>query len=212
MKKLIYTLIFCVQLSAAWSQNPRYIFYLHGKILEDQGANAVDTIHGYGPYRYFDILDTFVKHHFFVYSELREKNTDPLDFSKSISKRIDSLLHKNVKPENITVIGASKGALIAMLVSDELKNEQINFVIMAACNEETFRSYPKLQLHGHVLSLFEKTDLNYGRSCASLKKRSLQLKHYKEIELNTGLKHGFLYRPIAQWVNPAMQWANNNYR
>jgi hypothetical protein len=35
--------------------------------------------------------------------------------------------------------------------------------------------------------------------------------HYKEIELNTGLKHGYIYKPLPEWMNPAIKWAKGNY-
>jgi hypothetical protein len=35
--------------------------------------------------------------------------------------------------------------------------------------------------------------------------------HYKEIELNTGLKHGFIFKPLAEWVKPVTEWANGKY-
>jgi hypothetical protein len=33
------------------------------------------------------------------------------------------------------------------------------------------------------------------------------INEWKEIELNTGLKHGFLFRPIKEWVDPTIAWA-----
>ena len=29
----------------------------------------------------------------------------------------------------------------------------------------------------------------------------------REILLDTGLRHGFLYRPLREWVEPAVEWA-----
>jgi hypothetical protein len=28
----------------------------------------------------------------------------------------------------------------------------------------------------------------------------------REIVLRTGLGHGFIYRPLPEWVNPAVEW------
>ena len=40
----------------------------------------------------------------------------------------------------------------------------------------------------------------------------MKINHYKEIELNTGLKHGFLYKPLAEWVEPVVRWAEADYQ
>lgn len=189
-----------------------YLFYLHGKIVEDQGANAVDTINGFGAYQYEDILDAFRKANFTVFSEVRQKNTDPSNYAHKIVNQIDSLMSEGVQPNNITVIGASKGAVISMFISSYLKNKNVNFVFIAGCNNDILEHFPEIQFCGNILSLYEKTD-DIGRSCLNFKQSSNQsIPHYKEIELNTGLKHGFLYKPLPQWMEPAIKWANKNYQ
>jgi len=30
---------------------------------------------------------------------------------------------------------------------------------------------------------------------------------WKEVEVNTGLKHGFLFRPVKEWTEPTTAWA-----
>jgi hypothetical protein len=30
----------------------------------------------------------------------------------------------------------------------------------------------------------------------------------REILLDTGLRHGFLYRPLREWVEPVVDWAH----
>jgi hypothetical protein len=188
-----------------------YLFYLHGKIVEDQGANAVDTINGFGAYQYEDILEAFRKANFTVLSEVRQKNTEPSDYAHKIVNQIDSLISEGIQPNNITVVGASKGAVISMFISSYLKNEKVNFVFIAGCNNDILKHFPEIQFCGNILSLYEKTD-DIGRSCLNFKQGSNQsIPHYKELELNTGLKHGFLYKPLPEWMKPAISWANKNY-
>jgi hypothetical protein len=188
-----------------------YLFYLHGKIVEDQGADAVDTEHGFGAYQYKDILNAFRKEKFIVNSEVRGKNTDVEEYAEKIKKQIDSLLHTGIPAVNITIVGASKGAVIAMLTSSMLKNKDVNFVFMAGCNEDNFKRLPQIDFCGNILSIYERTD-DIGKSCTSTKNLSQQeIPHYKEIELNTGLKHGFLFKPLPEWVIPVIQWAKGNY-
>ena len=190
----------------------RYLFYLHGKIVEDQGANAVDTVNGYGAYQYEDILNAFRKANFIVLSEVRQKNTDPVEYAHKVVSQIDSLIKDGVNANDITVVGASKGAVIAMLISSYLKNKVVNFVFLAGCMNNLLQAFPQIQFCGNILSVYEKSD-DIGHSCAEFKtKTSLAIPHYKEIELNTGLKHGFIFKPLQVWVEPAIQWANKHYR
>jgi len=189
-----------------------YLFYLHGRIVEDQGPEAVDTIHGFGVYRYEDILSAFRKEKFIVISEVRQKNTDVEQYAKKLIGQIDSLLQRGIPAINITVVGASKGAAIAMLTSSMLKNKDVNFVFMAGCNDDNFKRLPQIDFCGNILSIYERTD-DIGKSCTPTKNLSQQeIPHYKEIELNTGLKHGFLYKPLPEWVEPVVRWAEGNYQ
>jgi hypothetical protein len=189
-----------------------YLFYLHGKIIEDQGIPAVDTVNGFGAYQYEDILNTFKGAGFTVLSEVRQKDTDPVEYAQKVVSQIDSLIKAGTDAGNITVVGASKGAIITMLISSFLKNKDVNFVVLAGCINNLLQAFPDIQFCGNILSIYEKSD-NIGRSCAEIKsKSSLAIPHYKEIELNTGLKHGFLFKPLPVWVTPAIQWANKNYQ
>ena len=206
----LFTLFLILTFTSSLSSG-QVIFYLHGRILETQGIPAVDTINGYGTYEYTKILNTFRKNGFTVISEVRRKNTQPVKYAQHIVHQTDSLLSKGIKPENITIIGASKGSLIAMLTSSMLKNRQINFVFIAACNNYSLKRFPQLQFYGNILSVYEKSD-NIGRSCSGFKERSgKNITHYKEIELHTGMKHGFLFKPLPQWVQPAIKWARGEY-
>jgi len=212
MKKINLLFILVFSLSALSCYSQKYVFYLHGRIVEVQGPNAVDTINGYGAYRYFDIIDSLKKKGFNVISEVRKPNTDVKEYAKVVSKQIDSLLKQNIKPRNITVIGASKGAIIAMYVSTLLKNSDINYVFMGACYDNLYAENKEIMFCGNILSIYEKSDYEIGRSCKKLKDRSNSITNYKEIEINTGLRHGFIYRPIKEWMEPTSQWINNYYK
>ena len=206
-RKLIALFAITIMLSllSGASHAQKYFFYLHGKIVEDQGVGAVAP--GYGAYEYEHILQAFRKEQFTVMSEVRAKNTDPETYARKVVRQIDSLLKTGVKPNKITVLGASKGSVIAQYVSSILKNKDVNFVFMAGCSGDG----GGVNFCGNILSIYEKSD-GVG-SCNDLKnKSSNSIPHYKEIELNTGLRHGFLYKPLPEWVAPSVQWANGNYQ
>lgn len=210
MKKHFFTLIIILSCTVkSFSQS--VVFYLHGKIVENQGANAVDNVNGNGAYKYQDILDSLKKRNFTVISEVRKPNTSVTSYAQSVAHQIDSLLRTNIKAQNITVIGASKGSIIAMYVSTYVKNKDLNYVFIGACDDETFNRCSDIQYYGNILSIYEKSDSLNGSTCKKFRDKSSTVSRYKEIEINTGLRHGFLFRPIQEWLVPAVSWANGDY-
>jgi hypothetical protein len=206
--KAIFLVLFLAAFAEAASAQ-RYVFYLHGKIVEDQGPNARNE--AFGTYEYENILAAFREEHFTVISECRKPDTDVKEYAHKVAAQADSLLKLGVKPGNITVIGASKGALIAMYVSTYLKNPHVNFVFMSSCNDYVMGSLTDIAFCGNILSIHEKSDEGNG-ACDKLKDLSkMPVPHYKDLEINTGLKHGYLYKPISEWMNPAIGWAKEVY-
>lgn len=223
MKKTLFTIlfiliVFCFFRTSAQSASvlltnnkgpkQKYLFYLHGRIIEDQGVNAVSA--EYGHYEYTKILDTFRKAGFTVISEARKKNTDPEIYADKVVSQIDSLMKLDIAPQNVTVVGASKGGGITILVSEKLKNEKVNFVIMGVCSDDIeYYKNNEFNLCGNVLSIYEKSD-HYGSSCENLFKVCPCIKNSKEVALNLGNSHGFLYKPYNEWIIPVIEWANEN--
>lgn len=183
----------------------RYLFYLHGRIVEDQGVDAVSP--EFGRYEYTAIVEQLTAPGFTVISEVRAPNTDPEVYADSVVDRVRQLLASGVPADNITVIGASKGAVIAMLVSSRLTTA-IRYVLMASCNEYIFETF-SLSLHGHVLSIYEASD-EIGQTCRPLFDRSPEIGERREIRLETLLRHGFIYRPLEAWMRPALAWAQDD--
>ncbi len=112
--------------------------------------------------------------------------------------------------QNITVLGASKGAGIAIDVSHLLENPEINFVILAICAPETVQEFIQSQvtLYGNVLSIYDFSDSLAG-SCQDLFTFSegKGLAQHNEIVLSIGTGHGILYKPLDAWIVPTIQWA-----
>jgi hypothetical protein len=170
----------------------RYLFYLHGKIVEQDRR---PTHPQYGVYEYDQILDTFKQSGFVVISEQRKKDTDVEQYGKKLTGQVKQLLEAKVPPEHITVVGASQGSWMTMLASTYLENRKVNFVIIAACSaDEGFLDL--VNLHGNFLSIYERSDL--AQSCQKYRADATGIGKWKEVELNTGLKHGFIYRPMKE--------------
>ncbi len=201
---LLFLSMQCINSKPANKKDTKYLFYLHGRIIEDQGINAVSE--KYGLYQYTKILNTLEQEGLIVKSDARKENTDVIIYAHKIVQEINTLIQSGIAPENITVLGASKGSLIAMLVSTELGNSDLNFILMGNCNDWVLENFD-INLQGHILSIYEKSD-EFGNSCEAIVANSKQVKTFKEIVLETNLGHGFLYQPLEDWIVPAVEWIN----
>ena len=185
----------------------QYMFYLHGKIIEDQGIPAVSP--DFGPYEYEAILGELAGYGFEVISKQRSKNTNVVAYARKIIGQITDLLNAGVPAENIIVLGASKGAAIAIYVSHLLANDEVNYVIMAICHPDEVEALKqeRVILHGNVLSIYDACD-EFAGSCQELFESSegKGLSNHEEIILGVGLGHGILYQPMDEWIAPVIQW------
>jgi hypothetical protein len=186
----------------------RYLFYLHGKIIEDQGLPAVSP--DYGEYEYASILKTLESHGFVVISEQRPKDTDADAYAQRVLGQIGLLLKAHVPPGNITVVGASKGGYIAATVSHLLEGAMVNFVLMGTCDPGMVDDWKlrQMSLHGNVLEIYDSVD-EYAGSCQELFAISegKGLGRHQEIVLHVGTGHGILYQPLDEWILPTVEWA-----
>ena len=184
-------------------ERPRYLYYLHGKIVEDLGPTGVSP--RFGAYNYPGIIKAFRSAGLTVVSEVRPKDTDPSAYADKIVSQIKGRLAAGVPPANITIVGASKGSVIAMLVSSRLRVDKVRYVFLANCNEWMEHTFAP-RFTGDVLSIYEASD-DIGQSCREIASRSVAKGRFREIRLETGLGHGIVYRPLNQWLRPATEWA-----
>lgn len=188
-----------------------YIFFIHNKFLENNVSGTLEPKYGTRA-EYNEIIYSFKKDGFVVISEKRKPNTNGKDYATKVVRQIDSLLKKGVKPNHITVIGTSKGGYIAQYVSTFAKNPDLNFVFIGSYQNSDLKDLPDINFCGNILTIYEKTD-SFGVSAIKRKQSSqLKVNHFKEIELNTGLKHGFLYIASDKWIKPSKMWAKQNYQ
>lgn len=206
--RLSYIIILYSVMASNSSSAQKYLVYLHGAIMEGQTGNAKTPG---AEYEYDAIIKTFKDANFTVISEIRKDNTNVVTYARQVAGELDILLKKGIKPGDITVVGASKGALIAMYVSTFKQNPDMNFVFIAACNNTNFESFHDIRFVGNILSIYEKSD-GIGEPCIQFRNKSKEtISHYKEIELNTGLQHQFLWKPLPEWTKPTIDWANGKY-
>ncbi len=77
----------------------RYLFYLHGLIVEEAGIRPKSEEHGY--YEYELILEQLAKEDFIVISEARPKGTEIIAYAENITSQVKLLLANKVSPKNI---------------------------------------------------------------------------------------------------------------
>jgi pimeloyl-ACP methyl ester carboxylesterase len=182
----------------------RYLFYLHGYIVEAGNTRPVSP--KFGVYEYEKIVEALRRGGFVVISEARKKDPEIEPYAAKVAEQVRRLLKAGVPPRNITVVGASQGGWIGMLASTYLKDRGLNFVVIGACGaDEGFLKM--VDLHGNVLFIVERTDKFPSARCRMFLDDATGLGESRTVETNTGQRHGFLYRPLKEWVGPTIAWA-----
>ncbi len=180
------------------------IFYLHGRIIEVEGAQAVHE--RFGLYDYLGIIEALHANGATVISEIRSGNTNVVEYAGNVVDQIEVLIESGEPADNITVVGFSKGGAIAIYVSSLLNNRDVNFVFLAACSS-WISSSPDLTVSGNIFSIYEKSDSIAG-SCKKLVRRNDQISSFQELRLSTGKEHGTFYLPRSAWVDPLLAWVD----
>jgi predicted esterase len=193
MLSLISLLIGC---NSKVQNDKKYIYYLHGRIIEIQGKNAVSEV--YGKYEFDSIVNALRDSNTEVIAEIRSENVDYLQYANKISKEIDSLLNLGINPIDITVIGASKGAIIASNISSTNSNP-INYVFLAG-NNDYQEEHNDWKFHGQVLCFYDESDTIAGKNYGFWKNKSNFTTKFEQIKISKKLGHGFLYKPYKEWV------------
>jgi len=186
--------------------NHTYLFYLHGAIVQQQGANAVSE--QFGPYEYNSIVEAFAKLGYQVISEVRPKNAEIPEYAVKVVSEIDRLLENGVPPGKIVLVGASMGGYIAIEAAYELGNSNLKFAVLGVCSDYAFNYFSNREqdLCGNFFSIYENSD--QPGSCNQLLNSATCQGAFKELALSMGNGHGFLYKPYPDWIGPLSQWIN----
>lgn len=184
------------------------VFFLHNRWAE---THTLEEGHPqYGVYEYQKILERFEDSGLKVISEKRRGNVNAREYAMRVAAQIDSLIAKGMKPANITVAGTSKGGYIAQYVSTIANDPRLNFAFIASFQDSDIERIPDINFCGNILTIYEKSD-PLGVSAERRRQlSSCEIVNFKEIELNTGMGHGFLFKPMKEWTEPVIQWAKEN--
>lgn len=208
--RFVIVVLFCsTAFACGENEDDRFIFFLHNRFLEE---HELDESHPeFGRTEYKEILAEFEKSGLKVISEKRNGNVNARDYAVGIVNQIDSLTENGIEPSKITIVGTSKGGYIAQYVSTLANNPELNFVFVASFRNNDLENIPEINFCGNILTIYEKTD-PFGVSAIRRKENSTcEIKNFKEIELNTGMGHGFLFKPLEEWIGPTIKWANGDY-
>jgi pimeloyl-ACP methyl ester carboxylesterase len=198
---------------AADSVPPRHLIYLHGRIVQEQ-QNARPQHPRFGTYELEKILAAFRSRGFVVSGEIRPKSASVSDSAERVVKEVRRLLASGVPADHVTVVGASMGASIALLASVRRQNPGVRFAVLGTCLTENVRGLLGSEgkgPSGHILAIREESDDLVGL-CPAWKSDPASRSPLvaREIVLHTGLSHGFLYRPLPEWVDPVVEWAGGS--
>lgn len=202
-----------------WEIKPsaKYVFFLHGKTVEMEGPYSVHP--HFGIYDYHGIVKSFQNEGFTVIGEIRPKGIKLDKYAGKIVRQIKTLLANGIPPEQITVVGFSKGNAITLLVSATLMNPNVNFVVMSGCHHKrTLAQGPYKKginrsvrsMKGRFLSIYDDSDPKCA-ACRRIFKNISDNSKFKKIELKSGMGHRLFYRPRKEWLEPVMEWIHEKH-
>ncbi|MBV8328438.1 alpha/beta hydrolase [Chryseobacterium sp.] len=192
-------------LSAQQSPRKQYIFFLHNKFLEEHSLKEEHP--KYGVAEYESVLLQLRGKNKVVISEKRKPNVEPEIYALKVKKQIDSLVRKGISAGDITVVGTSQGGYIAQYVSYYEKNPLLKFVFIGATfKDDSLEKDKNFRLYGRILSITEKSDEGHVPLSKESRFTRSDIKTFREIELNTGLNHGFLFKALDVWIVPTKEW------
>jgi hypothetical protein len=136
-------------------------------------------------------------------------------YAQKVAGQVSQLLAAGVPPQQINVIGYSRGATLALLVSTYVKSSSIGYVVIAGCMNDSgaFKQLvPVLmgyaeRFDGQFLAITEESDKDFG-SCSPYFARATARPVFTEQLAVTGKGHVFAMEPDDSWVRPTVSWFN----
>lgn len=187
------------------SASEKYLFYVHGKIIETDGVSPISP--RFGHYQFHRIVTRLAKGKANVIARVRRGETDPNADAFRLSNEIRYMLKNGVPADHISVAGFSKGGYITLLTANRLQNTDIRYVVMAGCTHGIVNgsNTDADGLQGTIMSMSDAAD-DLGFSCRPLFERNPQLAANMDVIFETGKGHGLFYRADSGWIEPLLKW------
>jgi predicted peptidase len=179
---------------------------LHGQIVE--GSDGLPKHPQHGVYQYPKIVESLDKEGFWVISEIREKNTDPSAYADNLVWAVTELKKAGVPSSRITIVGGSKGGVIACYASNKLQDPDLNVVIMAGFFDR-LRKDPKMNVYGRVLSIHDSSDQS-GINPKYFLKESKGVSEQRIVITEKGWGHSLIFQPRKEWLDEVVAWSGIN--
>jgi hypothetical protein len=194
-------------------KSAKYITYIHGSGIDTGGQWETDNFHW--------VVKALADRGFTVIGEKRVQGMisripeDLEAYAEKMTKSIQKLIDAGIPPANITVVGYSRGGVIAIITSGILARSDISYVLNAGCLSDTGRAkkYAPLfvekyasKMKGRFLSLTDSEDPD-ASSCSRYFDKAAQPLEHNEIVLNTGNRHETFGKPADAWVKPLVDFA-----
>ena len=187
--------------------NARYLFYMHGSIVEEFGPNARGR---WGQYQYYAVVEALADRGFTVISEVRSR-TQVLPYATMVAGQVAKLRAAGVPADHITVTGMSKGGAMTVLTTAAIADPGVRFVVMAGCaRRDVFdvaggvASLGRRQ-QGHVLSLYDRVDTDAGPCARDFPATPGLI--FTETVFDVGRGHALFYSPEPVWVDRVTDFA-----
>lgn len=189
---------------------PRHLVYLHGRIIQDQ-QSARPRHPEWGYYELEQILAALRERGFVVTGEIRPQHATLDQSAAHVAEQVRRLRAAGVPLERITLLGGSMGGAIALRTALALQEKDLRVAVLGACLSLTV---PGLVAEygrppaGRVLAIRDTSD-ETSEPCPAWKDDPLRYPSLRarEVVISTGQSHGFLYRPLREWVEPFVAWA-----
>jgi len=181
--------------------NEKYVFYTHGLLLE--GQNVKPEHERWGVYDFLAVKKALSDPQYNLIAYHRPKHTIANQFAEKLATDVKTLLDHGVKPENITLLGFSRGGEITLLANSKLRQDKVNTILLAVCGDYV-KGHEEFQPYGNLFSIYETSD--FAGSCEYLQDRTRQLNSFIEKSINTGKEHGAFYQPLPQWLDQVKRW------
>jgi hypothetical protein len=187
----------------------RYVFYSHGLIVEGDDPRPVSP--DYGIYEFVKIKEAlFAEGDFNLIAHHRPAKTDIDSYVEKLESWVHQLLDAGVESSRITLVGFSRGGHLTAFASGKLNETGINTALLATCMEGDIPFGPQLNIGGHLLSIWESSDVM--GTCSTLESHSSKLTSFNEFSISTGLTHGAFFQPLPEWLTPLKEWLRETNR
>ena len=211
--RLVAAPLWLLVASLAASAEPagaRHLIYLHGRIVQDQ-QSARPKHPEWGYYELDKILATLRERGFTVTGEMRPKDATLDQSASRVAEQVRALRKQGVPLERITILGGSMGGAIALRAAIQLQEKDLRVAVLGACLSLTLpglvEEYGRPPA-GRMLTVRDTSD-ETSTPCSAWKDDAARYPSLRarEVVISTGQSHGFLYRPLPEWVEPFMEWA-----